>query len=185
MSISTEEMLWAIAIAVVLGGSLAFIFWKQRQEVKQQSRQKRSSQKATNPQSENVTPFQLQLQAYERLILLAERIALPNLVNRLNTQGLSSRDMQGLLTETIRQEFDHNITQQIYVSAEAWDAIKNLKEQNIFIVNQIASFLPPTASGSDLNKNLLEMIMANPKASLHGVVAEVLSYEAKKLLNNR
>ncbi len=185
MSISTEEMLWAIAIAVVLGGSLAFIFWKQRQEVKQRSPQNRNSKKATNPQQANVTPFQLQLQAYERLILLTERIALPSLVSRLNAQGISSRDMQGLLTETIRQEFDHNITQQIYVSAEAWDAIKNLKEQNIFIVNQVASFLPPDSSGIDLNKNLLEMIMANPKASLHGVVAEVLSFEAKKVLGSR
>ena len=185
MSISTEEMLWAIAIAVVLGGSLAFIFWKQRQEVKQRPLQKKNNPQATQPQTPGVTPFQLQLQAYERLILLAERIALPNLVNRLNAQGLSSREMQGLLTETIRQEFDHNITQQLYVSAEAWDAVKNLKEQNIFIVNQVASFLPTTAGASDLNKNLLEMIMANPKASLHSVVAEVLSYEAKKVLNNR
>ena len=185
MSISREELFWALAIAVVLGGSLAFIFWKQRREAKQQALEKRSKQKTTQTQAQTpaVTPFQLQLQAYERLILLAERIALPNLISRLSTQGLSSRDMQGLLTETIKQEYDHNITQQIYVSAEAWDAIKNLKEQNIFIINQVASFLPPDANGSDLNKHLLEMIMANPKASLHGVVAEVLSYEAKKVLN--
>jgi hypothetical protein len=106
-------------------------------------------------------------------------------VNRLSSQSLSAREMQALLTESIRQEFEHNITQQIYVSPEAWDAIKNLKEQNIFIINQVASFLPASASGSDLNKNLLEMIMANPKASLHGVVAEVLSYEAKKVLTTR
>ena len=183
MSISTEEMLWAIAIAVVLGGSLAFIFWKQRQEVKQQSRQKRNSQKETNPQSANVTPFQLQLQAYERLILLAERIALPNLVSRLNNQGLSSRDMQGLLTETIRQEFDHNITQQIYVSAEAWDAIKNLKEQNIFIVNQLSSTLPAEATGIELAKRIIELLEADPQASLHNIVLEALKYDAKKLIS--
>ena len=185
MSISTEEMLWAIAIAVILGGSLAFLFWKQRQEAKQRSLQKRNPKKTSSPESATIHPFQLQLQAYERLILLAERIALPNLVNRLSSQGLSAREMQGLLAETIRQEFEHNITQQIYVSQEAWDAIKNLKEQNIFIINQVASFLPSSASGIDLNKNLLEMIMANPKASLHGVVAEVLSYEAKKVLTTR
>ena len=185
MSISTEEMLWAIAIAVVLGGSLAVLFWKQRQEVKHARTQNKSAQKTGSPAAPAVSPFQLQLQAYERLILLSERIALPNLVNRLNASGLSSKDMQALLTESIRLEFDHNITQQIYVSAEAWDAIKNLKEQNIFIVNQVASFLPSDATASDLNKNLLEMIVANPKASLHGVVAEVLSYEAKKVLNNR
>jgi hypothetical protein len=183
MSISTAELLWGIAIAVILGGSLAYLFWKQRQEVKQgapnQSRQKQST--ASYPAS-GPAPFQLQLQAYERLILLSERIALPNLVNRLKYEGLSSKEMQVLLTETIRQEFEHNVTQQIYVSREAWDAVQNLKEQNIFIINQVASFLPANATAIDLNKNLLEMIIQNPKASLHGVVSEVLSYEAKKVI---
>jgi len=185
MSMSTEEMLWAMSIAVVLGGSLAFLFWKQRQEVKHARLQKKSAQKTPGPSGVAHSPIQLQLQAYERLILLAERIALPSLISRLNTQGLSSKEMQALLTETIRQEFDHNITQQIYVSAESWEAVRNLKEQNIFIINQVSSFLPGNATGADLNKSLLEMIMANPKASLHGVVAEVLSFEAKKVLINK
>lgn len=125
----------------------------------------------------------LQLQAYERLILLAERIAIPNIVNRINQPGVSARDMQLMLTQTIKQEFEHNVTQQIYVTPEAWDAVKNLKEQNIHIINQVFSFLPTEASGTDLNKYLLEMLVQNPKASLHGVVSEVLSYEAKKLMS--
>ena len=182
MTISTEELLWALAIAIVLGGSLAYLFWKQRKEANVDKPLNKGNQKTTIPTAVGTSPFQLQLQAYERLILLAERISLPNLINRLNSQGLSSKEMQGLLTETIRQEFDHNITQQIYVSAEAWDAVKNLKEQNIYIINQVSSFLPPDATAVDLNKSLLEMILQNPKASLHGVVAEVLSYEAKKVL---
>ena len=185
MTISTNELLWALAIAVVLGGSLAYLFWKQRQEAKADKPHDKGNHKNIPMSGSSVTPFQLQLQAYERLILLTERISLPSLVNRLSSQGLSSKEMQGILTETTRQEFDHNITQQIYVTAEAWDAIKNLKEQNIFIINQVASFLPPTATAADLNKNLLEMILQNPKASLHGVVSEVLSYEAKKVLVNK
>ncbi len=88
----------------------------------------------------------MKLQAYERLILLADRIALPNLISRSNQPGLSAREMQNLLVQTIRQEFDHNITQQIYVSPEAWDAIRNLKEQNMLIINQVASFLPESAT---------------------------------------
>ena len=90
--------------------------------------------------------------------------------------------MQFLLTNNIRQEFEHNITQQIYVTAESWDAIRNLKDQNIHIINQVASYLPAEASGTDLNKHLLEMIVQNPKVSLHNVVSEVLSYEAKKVM---
>jgi hypothetical protein len=175
MSISTEELYYAIAIAVLLAGSLAFIFWKQRKEVKKAVAKK--EQAGTGP-----TTSQLQLQAYERLILLADRIALPNLISRLNQQGLSAKEMQAMLTQATRQEFDYNITQQIYVSAEAWEAIRNYKEQNLLIINQVASFLPADATGVDLNKHLLEMIMQNPSASLHGLVAEALSFEAKKLM---
>jgi hypothetical protein len=101
----------------------------------------------------------------------------------MNEPGLTGKDMQMLLTQTIKQEFDHNITQQLYVSAEAWDAVRNLKEQNIHIINQIASFLPADVSGLELNKQLLEMIVQNPKVTLHNVVAEVLSFEAKKLMS--
>ncbi|HEV3325788.1 MAG TPA: hypothetical protein VG052_09285, partial [Puia sp.] len=125
---------------------------------------------------------QMQLQAYERLILLTDRIALPNLIQRVHQPGLSSREMQSLLTLSIRQEFEHNITQQIYVSAEAWDAVRNYKEQNLLIVNQVGSFLPEEATGNDLNRQLLDLLVQNPKASLQNVVAEALSFEAKKLL---
>ena len=174
MTLGTTELIWALAIAVALGGTLAYLFWKERQ------RAKKGIPPASN-QSGN--SLQIQLHAYERLILLTERIALPNLVTRMNEPGLGVRDMQMLLTNSIRQEYEHNITQQIYVSSEAWDALRNLKDQNIHVINQVASFLPPEASGADLNRSLLEMLVQNPKASLHSVVAEVLSFEAKKLMN--
>ncbi len=89
--------------------------------------------------------------------------------------------MQSLLTLSIRQEFEHNITQQLYVSAEAWDALRNYKDQNMLIVNQVGSFLPEDATGNDLNRQLLELLMQNPKASLQNIVSEALSFEAKKL----
>ena len=126
--------------------------------------------------------YQLQLSAYERLILLVDRIALHNLISRLNQPGASAREMQQLLTHGIKEEFDYNITQQIYVSADAWNAVKNLKEQNMLVINQIAATLPAHATGLDLNKFILEYLMHDRKGSLHEVVSEVLSYEAKKLL---
>ncbi|MGB8191284.1 MAG: hypothetical protein WCF67_05150 [Chitinophagaceae bacterium] len=181
MTISTQELIWALAIAVALGGSLAYLFWRERQKAKRPLAARSARPNAEGADS-RFAPTQLQLQAYERLILLTERIALPNLISRFKQEGLSARDMQGLLTESIRQEFEHNITQQLYVSAEAWDAVRNLKEQNIFIVNQVSSFLPPQATAMDLSKHLLEMIAQNPKASLHSVVSEVLSFEAKKMM---
>lgn len=143
---------------------------------------KRSMRKGQRPQPDKST-LPLQLQAYERLVLLTERISLPNLVSRINQPELTARQMQQLLTLSIRQEFEHNITQQIYVSREAWEAVNNLKEQNLLIINQIASFLPDTAIAADLNKSLMELLIQNPNASLHNVVSEALQFEAKKLMN--
>ncbi|MBS1933079.1 MAG: hypothetical protein JST96_03700 [Bacteroidetes bacterium] len=170
----TTELVWGIVIAVILAGTLAYLFWKQRKEAKENEQKKNDDQ--------GIDTRQLQLQAYERLILLTDRIALPNLVNRVNQPGLNAREMQLLLTQSIKQEYEHNITQQIYVSPEAWDAVRNFKEQNLLIINKVASFLPAEASGLDLNKSLLELISQNPQASLHNVVSDALSYEAKKLM---
>jgi hypothetical protein len=124
----------------------------------------------------------LQLQAYERLVLLAERIAIPNLVSRANQPGLNARQMQMLLLDSIKQEFEYNTTQQIYVSPTAWEAVKNLKDQNMLIINQVGATLPPEASGLDMNRRLLEFMMASKKGALHEIVMEALNYEAKKLI---
>jgi len=175
LQMESNELIIAIIIAVVLGGILAYLLWLQRKQAKQ-------GLPTSRPEGA-VAALPLKLQAYERLILLADRISLPNLISRSNQPGLGLREMQHMLVQTIRQEFDHNITQQIYVSPEAWDAIRNLKEQNLLIINQVASFLPETASGQDLNKALLEMVMQNPKASLHHIVSDALSFEAKKVLS--
>ncbi len=142
----------------------------------------KSGKTDTSPAVATGTTAQMQLTAYERLILLVDRIALHNLIIRLNQPGATSREMQLLLTQSIRDEFDYNITQQIYVSAEAWNAVKNLKEQNMLVINQLAATLPGDATGLDLNKFILEYLMHDKKGTLHEVVSDVLSYEAKKLL---
>ena len=125
----------------------------------------------------------LQLQAYERLVMLAERIGLPSLVSRANQQfSGSAQEMRGLLLESIKQEYDYNATQQIYVSPVAWEALRNLKEQNMLIINQVAATLLPDASGFDLNKRLMEFAMTDKKGTMHQIVLEALNYEAKKIM---
>src|SRR5688572_1288849 len=176
--VTTNQMIISLVIAFSLGGFLAYALWKQRKEAKQMLAQ-HEKEKAAAP---TLASQPLQLQAYERMMLLVDRIALPNLISRTSQAGLSARDMQALLTMQIRQEFEYNVTQQIYVSQESWEAVRNLKDQNILIINQIASFLPAEATGQDLSRAILEMLMQNPKASLHNIVADVLSFEAKKLM---
>jgi hypothetical protein len=124
----------------------------------------------------------LQLKAYERLVLLCERISLPSLISRVSHPGLTARDMQVHLIETIKQEYEYNISQQVYVSIIAWDAVRNLRDQSMLVINQIANVLPPDARSSDLNKQLLEVIMNQQEKALHTIVLETLNYEAKQLL---
>ena len=180
MSLSNTQLIWQLIIAFAVGGTLAYLFWKQRQEAKRSATVPKPSVNKVSMPDNSVN--QLQLQAYERMILLTDRIALPNVISRTNQPGIGLKDMQLLLTQQIKQEFEYNVTQQIYVSADAWEAVRNLKDQNILIINQVASFLPPDASGHDLNRAILEMLAENPKVTLHHVVSDVLSYEAKKLM---
>jgi hypothetical protein len=165
---STTFILCAI-IAILVASLAAAFLWMQRQNTRRDNAQQEDYKK-------------LQLQAYERLTLLVDRIALPNLLSRVNVPGASVRDLQMLLTRTIKEEFEYNITQQVYVSTDAWSAVKNLKEQNMLVVNQFANALPPNATGLDLTKVILEYLMYDQKGTLHELVSEVLSYEAKKLL---
>lgn len=124
----------------------------------------------------------LQLQAYERLVLLTERLSLPNLISRISLPNATAKEMQVMLTENIKQEFEYNASQQIYVSQVAWEAVRNLRDQNMLIINQVANVLPPDASGSDLNKQLLEVIMQQNDAALHTIVLNAINFEAKKLM---
>lgn len=124
----------------------------------------------------------LRLQAYERLVLLTERIALPNLISRLAQPGISALEMKLVLLDNIKQEFDYNSTQQLYVSDVAWDTLRNLKEQNLSLIHQVSASLPPDASGAELNKRLLELLMQQPGAPLHEIVSKTLNQEAKTLM---
>jgi hypothetical protein len=133
-----------------------------------------------NPTASTSQP--LALQAYERLLLVADRIALPNLINRIPYDGLSAADMQLILVKNIRDEFDYNVTQQMYVSAEAWKALKNFKDKNMLIINQLGMQLPEHALAIDLQKSILSYLMQEPTANLHDLVSEALSFEAKKLM---
>ena len=124
----------------------------------------------------------LQLQAYERLVLLVERISLPNLVGRMNHPHLSARELQVLLLENIKQEFEYNVTQQVYVPQHAWNAVQNLKDQNMLIINQVANVMPAQSTGHELSRQLMEVIMSQEEKALHTIVLDALNYEAKRLL---
>ena len=140
---------------------------------------KRAPQKSS---TEAFNSIPLQLQAYERLVLLTERISLPNLISRTTQPQMGAKEMQVHLIESIKQEFEYNASQQIYVSNIAWEAVRNLRDQNMLIINQIANLLPPEATGNDLAKKVLDVIMQQQDAALHTIVLNAVNFEAKKLI---
>jgi hypothetical protein len=99
------------------------------------------------------------LQAYERMTLFLERIAPQNLLIRLNNPGFTARDFQKVLLDEIRNEYNHNVSQQVYMGEDVWNQIRNAKEDLIILINESASQLPPEATSIDLSKRIFEAVM--------------------------
>jgi hypothetical protein len=94
-----------------------------------------------------ITP--IRLQAYERIILFLERINPNSMVMRLNKTG-SAANFQGELLKTIRSEFEHNLSQQIYMTTKAWEAVVKSKEETIKMINIASSRVNADAGAMEL-----------------------------------
>lgn len=103
------------------------------------------------------TVLPLRLQAYERVVLYLERISPGSLIMRVYKPGMSSKLLQTELTRVIREEYEHNMTQQIYVSVNSWTLLKNAKEETIRLINISAANLSPDASGLELSQTIFEL----------------------------
>jgi hypothetical protein len=97
----------------------------------------------------------LRLQAYERLVLFIERVNPANLLIRLNGPSYTAQELHSIIVNEIRTEYQHNITQQIYVSGRAWGVVKHVKEDTLSIINNAVKALPQNATGLDLSKTIL------------------------------
>ena len=89
-----------------------------------------------------------------------------------------SKQFQQLLIKTIREEFDHNLSQQLYVSIEAWEKVKTAKEEMIQQINVVAGQLDDNNSSTELSNNLLEMSV---EKSATRKALDFVKTEARKL----
>jgi hypothetical protein len=131
--------------------------------------------------NQNPEVKKLEMQAYERLSIFVERAGLRNMVTNAEVRGTSAAIFHGVLIQNLKQEYEHNISQQVYVSKEIWQAITKLKDQNIYVLNQLAAMLPPQATSLDLSKRVVEYSIAQP-TELHNIVLDALQHEAKQKL---
>ena len=96
------------------------------------------------------------LQAYERMVLFLERMSPQNLLVRLSSSGMPARAFHQLLLSEIRNEYNHNVSQQVYISQEVWELIKNAKEDLIVSINDAASEMNLESTSLDLSKKIFE-----------------------------
>ena len=125
----------------------------------------------------------LKLKAYERLIIFLERLNPPSIIMRVNQSGMSAIQLQLELLKTIREEYEHNQSLQIYVEPETWSQITHAKEEVITLIKIASSKLKQSDSGSgELARLILEIdaqLTENPVRKSIGI----LSREARKAMN--
>ena len=142
------------------------------------NQEKREELKIRRKSAENINP--LRIQAYERLILFVERISPDNLVMRTQRAGMSARMHQSEMIKVIRKEYEHNLTQQIYVSNQAWALVRQSKEEVIRIINIASSKCDEKASGVELSKLILSML-----TQIEHVPTDVAKRGLKKEFNSK
>ena len=118
----------------------------------------------------------LRFQAYERLALFLERINPNNLLLRVSNTNLNVSQYQMLLNSSIRSEFEHNLSQQIYISIEAWEKIKQAKEEVIKIINLSAAKVEANGNANLLSAKIFETLSAYKKQPTDSTL-EVLKKE--------
>jgi hypothetical protein len=105
------------------------------------------------------TVLPIRLQAYERLALLLERISPESIIMRVNKPGMTANQLHSELLTSIRTEFDHNISQQVYISNEAWDLIILARGKVINLINNATSQVKDEATALTLSQKVFEMTM--------------------------
>ena len=151
--------LFAYLLPAVVTGAVAFYFFRlhtNNEEGRRRFLLHKDSQKNAMP---------IRLQAYERMALFLERIAIPSLVVRVAPKSSDKNDYENLLIKSIENEFDHNLSQQIYMSDECWNIIKAAKSATIQMIRKAG--MSETDSADKLREDILTQTMdkASPSAT--------------------
>jgi hypothetical protein len=113
------------------------------------------------------------LHAYERMTLFLERMTPQNLLVRLNTSTVPAREFHHQLLAEVRNEYNHNVSQQVYISEAVWELIKSAKEDLIVTINDSASEVGDSATSLDLAKKIFEKNMLKTVDPLAHALSEL------------
>ncbi|WP_298789965.1 hypothetical protein [uncultured Allomuricauda sp.] len=160
--------LFGFLLPAVVTGAVAFYFFRlhtRNEDGRRRFLLHKDAQKDTLP---------IRLQAYERMVLFLERIAINSLVVRVAPKGKSKGDYENLLIKQVETEFEHNLSQQIYMSEECWNIIKAAKNATIQIIRSAG--MSETDSPDKLREDILNQTMEKQSPS-----ATALAYVKKEV----
>ncbi len=160
--------LFAYLLPAVVTGAVAFYFFRlhtRNEDGRRRFLLHRDTQKNSLP---------IRLQAYERMALFLERISIPSLVVRVAPKSADKNDYENLLVRSIEKEFEHNLSQQIYMSDECWNIIKAAKNATIQSIRKVG--MSESDSSDKLREDILNQTMDKQSPS-----ATALSFVKKEI----
>lgn len=177
MQFSNFEYFIFITVLVIIGAGFVTLYFKQSRTAKAPSHQQAPAPAAS---SGNL----LIIQAYERMVTFISRSSLLSLLDRMPASEMTARQLADVYITTLQAEFDHNLSQQIYLPEKTWQAIADMKEQQVFILQQLKNSIPEQAPASLLSSGIHAFLQADPNASLQPMVLELVKNEARHHLIN-
>lgn len=167
------EILKYILPSLIVFGATYFVLSKylDNDYRKQLLMLRRENQKDTTP---------LRLQAFERLILFLERMSMDKLVLRVHKPGMSAKLLQAELVRAINEEFNHNLTQQVYIASSSWAAVKKAKDESLKVITIAGSQMDSVATGANLGQKIFE-IMSTLNASPTQIAIDTLKVEIRQI----
>ncbi len=169
-----DVLTYLIPGLLVLLTAFGVMFFLIQREVKLKKLELRGSS------GKNTLP--LRLQAFERMALFLERIHFDHIIPRLRKAGMSVGELELLLSKSIRQEWEHNLAQQIYLSEKTWETIRLAKDETLQIIHHQASALDKKAPAEALIKALFDFSMNSEEPLPYQKALDQLKAEARVIL---
>ncbi len=123
----------------------------------------------------------LRLQAYERLALLMERINLTNLIPRVKEEYMTAGALHQVIVHSIREEYEHNVSQQVYVSKDVWQIVSLCKDEILKMVNLVSATVPAEANANVLARAIFEHMIQTNKTNASQNALDAIKSEISTL----
>ncbi len=144
--------------------------------------QKRREHELRKANATTITP--VRLRAYERLMLVLERTSPSQLILQTIKPGMTNLELHQQLLHNVREEFGHNLSQQIYVSNELWTAVISARESLIQLINICSSQLQAGNNASELAERIIQLLL-KAKKRLQKLPKNLINRKSEHFSNKR